>query len=82
MNLYVVAALEEIADPITVVGLASIGLWGFADKLAESLSFLEAHQVALTGLVLFVFSMIKKIYQMKAAIADYLRGKEQDETED
>lgn len=68
---------EEVVDPITVLGIFSLGVWGFADELAKWLNYFEAHQVALTGFMLFITALIKKIYELKAARADYIKMRDE-----
>lgn len=70
---------EEMVDPITMLGLFSLGVWNFADDLARFLNYFESHQVALTGFVLFLTALIKKFYELKAARNSYLESKRPNE---
>jgi len=76
---YLRAVFDEAIEPITLLGFFSLGVWKYADEFAKWLDYFDSHQVALTGFVLFVFSVIKKYYQLRSERAKYLKSKREAE---
>lgn len=72
------AIIEELQDPITLLGFSGVAVLGFADRLSRSLLFFEAHQWAIVGFCLFVLAFVKKIYEIKAAMVNYKQAKDEE----
>lgn len=73
------AYAQELSDPVMILGAFSLGMWGFAEEFSTFLKYFEANQVALTGFLLFLVALVKKIYELKTARMRYLEQKRANE---